>query len=110
MDTSRTKLMGWIAVAAVALGSARASAGVRIKDVCDFEGARVNQLKGFGLVVGLSGTGSKSLFTQQVAVDMLRKMDVSGKIFQDQPSDNVITSGNIRAVMVTAELGPFSRK
>lgn len=89
---------------------AQAANGVRIKDVTEFEGARSNQLYGFGLVVGLDGTGSRSLFTQQVAVDMLRKLNVTAKTFQDQPSDNVIRSTNISAVMVTAELGPFGRK
>ena len=41
---------------------------------------RSNQLYGFGLVVGLDGTGGKSLFTQQVAVDMLQKLMVTSKI------------------------------
>ncbi len=58
-------------------------AGVRIKDITDFEGARANQLYGFGLVVGLDGTGSRSLFTQQVAVDMLQKLNVGAKTFGD---------------------------
>jgi flagellar P-ring protein precursor FlgI len=86
-----------------------ALAGVRIKDITDFEGARNNQLYGFGLVVGLDGTGSRSLFTQQVAVDMLKKLSVVGKIFQDLPSDNVLRSGNISAVMITTEIGPYAR-
>lgn len=87
-----------------------ASAGVRIKDITDFEGARNNQLYGFGLVVGLDGTGSRSLFTQQVAVDMLKKLSVTAKIFQDLPSDNVLRSGNIAAVMITTEIGPYARQ
>jgi flagellar P-ring protein precursor FlgI len=89
---------------------AAGAAGVRIKDITDFEGARANQIYGLGLVTGLEGTGSRSLFTQQVAIDMLRKMEVGAKIFQDLPSDNVIRSTNISVVMVTAEIGPFSRK
>jgi flagellar P-ring protein precursor FlgI len=87
-----------------------AQAGVRIKDITDFEGARSNQLYGFGLVVGLAGTGSTRLFTQQVVVDMLRKQSVGARIFTDLPSDNVIRSTNVSAVMVTAEIGPFSRR
>jgi flagellar P-ring protein precursor FlgI len=84
--------------------------GVRIKDVTEFEGARSNQLYGFGLVTGLDRSGSTSLFTQRVAVDMLHKLQVGAKIFQDLPSDNVIRSNSISAVMVTAEIGPFARK
>src|SRR5258708_955606 len=87
-----------------------ARAQVRIKDITDLEGARSNQLYGFGLVVGLDGTGSRSTFTQQVAVDMLQKMNVTAQIFSQLPSDNVIRSTSISAVMVTAEIGPFSRK
>src|SRR5262249_33074285 len=84
-------------------------AGVRIKDITDLQGARVNQLRGFGLVVGLAGTGSKSLFTQQVAVELLARLRVSAKVITDLKSDPVIQSGNISAVIVTAEIGPFSR-
>ncbi len=85
-------------------------AQTRIKDIADIDGARPNQLTGFGLVVGLDGTGSRSTFTQQVAVDMLQKMNVSATIFSQQPSDNVIRSTSISAVMVTANLGPYHRK
>ncbi len=67
-------------------------------------------LYGFGLIVGLDGTGSKSTFTQQVAVDMLQKMNVTATIFSQLPSDNVLRSTSISAVMVTAEIGPFLRK
>jgi flagellar P-ring protein precursor FlgI len=87
-----------------------ALAGVRLKDVTDLEGARSNQLYGFGLVVGLSNTGGKSLFTQQVATDMLQRLNVGSKTVQDVSSDNVFRSGNISAVMVTAEIGPFARR
>lgn len=85
-------------------------AGVRVKDITFVDGVRPNLLYGFGLVVGLDGTGSKSLFTQQVAVDMLQKLQVSSKVVADIKSDNVFKSGNIAAVMVTAELGPFQRE
>src|SRR5687768_16739578 len=87
----------------------RGQAGVRIKDITDLEGARGNQLYGFGLVVGLDGTGSRSLFTQQVAADMLQRLNVTAQIFSNLPSDPVIRSANISAVMVTAEIGPFAR-
>src|SRR6266404_3376665 len=99
----------WLMAAGI-FQSATSAAGVRIKDITDFEGARSNQLYGLGLVVGLDGSGSKSLFTQQVAVDMLRKLSISAKIFQDLPSDNVIRTSNVSVVTVTAEIGPFARK
>ncbi len=107
---SLTRWATWCATLAVVLTTAgRSPAGVRIKDITDLEGARGNQLYGFGLVVGLDGTGSKSLFTQQVAVDMLQKLAVGAKTVQTLNTDNVLKSNNISAVMVTAELGPFSR-
>src|SRR6266852_234570 len=96
-------------LAGLLLTTGAAQAGVRLKDITDLEGARSNQLYGFGLVVGLAGTGSRSLFTQQVAVDMLQKLNVSARIFNQSPSDNVIRSTNVSAVMVTAEIGPFNR-
>jgi flagellar P-ring protein precursor FlgI len=102
------RVIALLVVALLVAPPARAD-GVRIKDLTDFEGARNNQIYGFGLVVGLEGTGSRSLFTQQVAVDMLQKMNVTSTIFSQLPSDNVIRSTNISAVMVTAEIGPFAR-
>ena len=60
---------------------------------------------GFGLVVGLNNTGSKSTFTQQVAVDMLQRFMVTTAI----KGDNAFKSGNISAVIVTTELGPYAR-
>ena len=86
-----------------------AQAGARIKDVTDLEGARSNQLYGFGLVVGLNGTGGSSRFTQQVAVDMMKYFCVNSKIVMQVQTDNVFQSMSISAVMVTAEIGPFAR-
>ncbi len=85
-------------------------AQVRIKDITDVAGARSNQLFGFGLVVGLDGTGSRSTFTQQVAVDMLQRLGTTTQIFSQLPAESVIRSTSISAVMVIAELGPFTRK
>lgn len=87
-----------------------ASARVRIKDITDLEGAHPNKLVGVGLVVGLNATGSKNSLTQQVAVDMLQRFQISSKIIAQFPGDAVFKSGNISLVMVTAELGPFQRK
>jgi flagellar P-ring protein precursor FlgI len=83
--------------------------GVRIKDITELEGQRSNQLIGVGLVVGLDGTGSKSPFTQQVAVDMLSRFNIVSKVTAGTPGDTPFKSGNIAAVTVTAELGPFAR-
>jgi len=86
-----------------------AAAQVRIKDITDVSGVRSNQLFGFGLVVGLDGTGSRSTFTQQVAVDMLQRQGVTTNIFSQLPAESVLRSTSISAVMVTAEIGPFAR-
>ncbi len=77
---------------------------VRIKDIADIKGVRNNQLVGYGLVVGLDGTGDgkKSLFTVQSMASMLEKMGITIK-----PKE--IAVANVAAVMVTAELPPFSR-
>jgi hypothetical protein len=66
---------------------------VRIKDITDFEGARPNQLYGFGLVVGLGNTGGRSQFTQQVAADMLQKLSVNAKAVRESQIDPVFRSG-----------------
>jgi flagellar P-ring protein precursor FlgI len=96
--------------ASAALLTGGAQAGVRIKDITDLEGARSNQIYGVGLVVGLGGTGAKSLSTQQMAVDMLAKLSVNNKIVADVKNDPVYKSNNISTVMVTADLGPWQRR
>lgn len=77
---------------------------VRIKDIADIKGVRNNQLVGYGLVVGLDGTGDgkKSLFTVQSMASMLEKMGITIK------AEDVAVA-NVAAVMVTAELPPFAR-
>ena len=64
------------------LAGASAQAGVRIKDIADWAGARSNHLVGFGLVVGLDNTGSRSSITQQVAVDMLNSQEVCAELLK----------------------------
>lgn len=76
---------------------------VTIKDISNIVGIRENQLIGYGLVVGLAGTGDKSQFTMQSLQNLLRNSYI--KI----PASS-IKSKNIAAVMVTAELPPFSRQ
>jgi flagellar P-ring protein precursor FlgI len=77
---------------------------VRIKDIADIKGVRQNQLVGYGLVVGLEGTGDSddSLFTIQSLASLLEKMGVT---VQTKDIENV---ENVAAVVVTAELPPFA--
>ena len=78
----------------------------RIKDIVNIEGVRDNQLVGYGLVVGLNGTGDSlgnSPFTQQSLTAMLERMGVSVR------GQNMNT-GNVAAVMVTATLPPFTNQ
>ncbi len=84
-----------------------AQAQIRIKDIADTEGIRVNQLVGYGLVVGLSGTGDKidsAVFTRQSLIGMLERLGVNTR---DQESK--LQTKNVAAVMVTAELPAFAR-
>lgn len=87
----------------VAVGSDAAHAA-RIKDIANIRGVRQNQLFGYGLVVGLdgSGDGNKSLFTVQSLASMLEKMGVT-----IDPDDLKVK--NVAAVMITADLPPFAR-
>lgn len=85
-------------------------AEVRIKDITMVDGARSNQLYGTGLVFGLNGTGGKALSTQQMAIDLLRKLEMTTKLQRQTQVDNVFKSTSISQVMVTTEIPPFSRK
>jgi flagellar P-ring protein precursor FlgI len=81
---------------------------VRIKDIADVEGIRDNKLVGYGLVVGLNGTGdrlSSAVFTRQSLIGMLERLGVNTRD-QEQRLD----TKNVAAVMVTANLPPFSRQ
>ena len=84
-----------------------ARAQVRIKDIADVEGVRANQLIGYGLVVGLNGTGDKldsAIFTRESLIGMLERLGVNTR---DQVQK--LSTKNIAAVMVTAELPAFAR-
>lgn len=81
-----------------------ANAVSRIKDIADFEGVRENQMIGYGLVVGLNGTGdslNNSPFTRQSLQSMLERMGVN------TVADELRTA-NVAAVMVTANLPAFA--
>ena len=81
----------------------------RIKDIADFEGVRENQLVGYGLVVGLDGTGDdvkkKAPFTRESLIGMLERLGV--KVNQANAD---LEPKNVAAVMVTATLPAFSRQ
>ena len=83
-----------------------ATAGlVRIKDLVEFDGVRSNSLIGYGLVVGLNGSGDglrNSPFTEEIMSNVLERLGVNVTGEQFRPS-------NVAAVIVTAELPPFSR-
>ena len=85
------------------VGSAEA---MRIKDVADIQGVRSNQLVGYGLVVGLNGTGdqtSQTPFTIQSMRSMLERFGVR------MPAGQNMQLRNIAAVTVSAELPPFAK-
>ncbi len=82
-------------------------AQVRIKDISDVEGVRENQLIGYGLVVGLNNTGDKldnAVFTRESLIGMLERLGVNTR---DQVAK--LSTKNIAAVMVTADLPAFAR-
>ncbi|MBI4686804.1 MAG: flagellar basal body P-ring protein FlgI [Nitrospirae bacterium] len=74
----------------------------RIKDIASFEGVRENKLIGYGLVVGLDGTGDKGTATMQGIANMLQRMGLTVK-----PND--IKAKNTATVIVTATLPPFPK-
>jgi len=92
---------------ALGLGLPALAQEVRIKDIADVEGVRDNQLVGYGLVVGLNGTGDRlrsAVFTRQSLVGMLERLGVNTR---DQ--ERQLDTRNVAAVMVTANLPPFAR-
>jgi flagellar P-ring protein precursor FlgI len=83
-----------------------AQASSRLKDVVSFEGVRDNMLVGYGLVVGLNGTGdslTNAPFTERSLIGMLERLGINSA-----GDFSVIKTKNIAAVMVTATLPPFS--
>ena len=81
------------------------SISVRIKDIVNFEGVRKNQLIGYGLVVGLNGTGDdlKTPYTRESTISMLERFGVSVR------NGGELSGKNIAAVIVTTDLPPFAR-
>ncbi len=93
-----------LALVAAMANAAPAFAQSRIKDIVEFEGVRDNMLVGYGLVVGLNGSGDSlinAVFTKQSLSSMLERLGVNVR-------DAVLTTKNVAAVMVTARLPAFA--
>src|SRR6201982_325694 len=91
-------------LAAAALGAGPAAAKSRLKDIVQFEGVRDNMLVGYGIVVGLNGTGDalrNAPMTKQSLEAMLERLGVNTR-------DANLNTKNVAAVMVTARLPAFA--
>lgn len=94
-----------LALSALLLAISAQAAPIRIKDLVDFDGVRGNDLVGYGLVVGLNGTGDgirNAPFTEEIMSNLLERLGVNITGEQFRPK-------NVAAVFVTATLPPFSR-
>ncbi len=99
----RKRLTAFLAVVLIVMNPVGAGAASRIKDLANFEGVRQNQLIGYGLVVGLNGSGdtlNNIPFTKQSLTAMLERLGVNIR-------GQTLRTGNVAAVMVTANLPPF---
>ncbi len=89
-----------------------AEAAVRIKDIADIKGLRENQIVGYGLVIGLNGTGDtlrNAPFTEQSLQSMLDNMGINVRNENNQSGGSrptTLRTRNVAAVMVTADLPP----
>ena len=104
MRRSRSFTVAGFVLAMAAMLIAPANAASRIKDLADIEGVRENHLVGYGLVVGLNGTGdgiNNSPFTLQSLTSMLERLGVNVR-------DSNPRTKNVAAVMVTGSLPPFA--
>ena len=97
----------WIVLASLLLASLPALSAQRLKDIANIGGVRPNQLIGYGLVVGLDGSGDKvtsSPFTGQAMINMLNQLGVQ------VPPGTKIDPKNVAAVSLTATLPAFSKR
>jgi flagellar P-ring protein precursor FlgI len=94
----------WFLCGVMLLSAMTEAYAVRIKDITDVAGVRSNSLVGYGLVIGLAGTGDKTgtLFTVQSLASMLTRMGIT-------VDPNKVKVKNVAAVMVTAKLPPFAK-
>ncbi len=97
-------MAGWFLCGVMFLSAITPAYAVRIKDITDVAGVRSNSLVGYGLVIGLAGTGDKTgtLFTVQSLASMLTRMGIT-------VDPNKVKVKNVAAVMVTAKLPPFAK-
>jgi len=113
LDRLRRTIVG-LATMAVLLTGAPAMATSRIKDIADFEGIRDNILIGYGLVVGLNGTGDgldNSEFTKQSMIAMLERLGVNARSANLQAGSNTgLKAKDVAAVIVTATLPAYARQ
>ncbi len=94
-----------VALVLVFIHSTAFASPIRIKDLVEFDGVRSNDLVGYGLVVGLNGTGDglrNSPFTEEIMSNILERLGVNVTGEQFRPN-------NVAAVLVTASLPPFAR-
>ena len=104
ISTMPFKLTALFCAAVLAMTGGQALAGSRIKDIVDVEGVRTNQLIGYGIVVGLNGTGDtvrNSPMLKQSMESMMERLGVNIR-------DGDLNSKNAAAVMVTADLPAFA--
>ncbi len=96
---------------AILLAGAPSEAATRIKDISSVKNVRPNQLIGYGIVVGLNGTGdtlSGSPFTSQSIQSMLDRMGINIRRNNASNNSNAVQTKNAAAVIVTTELPPFA--
>ena len=112
MNESSERFVRWLVALAFVLASAAlwwpapAGASVRIKEVAAVQGVRSNALLGYGLVVGLDGTGDQATqtpFTTQSLIALLQQMGVT------LPAGVSLQPKNVAAVLVTTQLPPFAQ-
>jgi len=107
---------GWLLIlltcAMLGTRSAPAQLTVRIKDLTDIGGWRANKLTGWGLVIGLNGTGGKNPATRQFVMNMLEKGGLRADPLQrlNVRNDTKEKTDNVSVVGVTGELPPFARR
>lgn len=93
----------WIALVLFSLAAVSIAEAARVKDIANVRGVRDNQLIGYGIVVGLKGTGdSKNEFTNKSVARMFDKLGI-------KLEDKEVASKNVAAVIITSTLPPFAR-
>ena len=108
-DVGLRRLLAWSALAIgllVGTGWPLPANAMRIKEIAAVQGVRTNQLTGFGLVVGLDGTGDQTTqmpYTSQGMNNYLQQLGLT------LPADAKVQMKNVAAVMVTAQLPPFAQ-